>query len=73
MFPDDIFDELDSDYRSLYSAISIDTNAVELWRTDLIESTDFNNSLTLLDSYSKEFFIKNSLSNILIYGFYKNK
>lgn len=64
---DNLFDEIDLDYNSIYSPIKIESSIVGIYTSDLINIRDINNTLNLLKYYNQVFF-NNNLSNIIIYG-----
>ena len=66
-FDDYLFYDIDRDYNSIYSPISIDTKVINLFEC-FYDSSNSDNTFNLLDSYSREF-ISNNISLLLMYGF----
>lgn len=62
------FNDIDKDFNSMYYPVFFDTKVIELFiSSNKVNITDINNILTLLKSYSNEFF-DNVLRKLLIYS-----
>ena len=69
IFNEYIFDEIDLDCNSKYYPLCFNTKAVELWKSkNTVDIDSIDDTLTLLDSYSRVFMKDIKLSNLLIYG-----
>lgn len=63
------FDYIDKDGSSLYYPVSLETEVIELWSSDIKNEIDSkDNLLLLLKYYSKIYMNSNLLEKILVYG-----